>query len=97
VPTAFHYGPYRYFSTYGMVPGEEHYWTFGPWAWETTAVVVSAHPDYLPLAYTDGLVAVTSISSHIAPLSAERTLQCTVRNVGKDNTNYTIYLGGVIP
>jgi len=42
--TVFRYGPYVWFSEDGVLPGTEHFWTFGPWPWYSDAVIITAHP-----------------------------------------------------
>ncbi len=90
----FHYGPYTWISTYGMPPGAEHYWWFGPWPWYAYAVAITAHP--FAMAGRDRTLAVTSISVRATP-TGERFIYCTVRNVGPDPVNYAVWLGGVEP
>jgi hypothetical protein len=100
----FHYGPYYEISADGALgPGEEDYWSFGPWEWWAFAVNITAHPfETIRLAGQDCTLAVTSISSRVAaptgpPWRFDRYIYCTVRNVGQDRANYAVYLGGVRP
>jgi hypothetical protein len=94
VPSTFLYGPYASVSWFGLPPGAEESWSFGPWPWYADAVVITAHP----LAETDldRTMEVIRISSRAAP-DGERFIDCTVRNVGRDSANYAIWIGGVAP
>ena len=90
--TPFHFGPYVSVSEFGIPPDAEEFWTFGPWPWYATAVVITAHP--LALSGADRALAVISISARVNPVG-ERFIDCTVRNVGTDSANYAVWLGGV--
>ena len=90
--TVFHYGPYASISEFGLPPGGEESWSFGPWPWYADAVAITAHP--LALAGANRRMEVTHISSSAAP-NGDRFIFCTVRNVGPDSANYAVWLGGV--
>ncbi len=92
--TLFHYGPYAWVSRFGMPPGTEHIWLFGPWPWYADVVAITAHP--LALAGADRTLAVTSISARVTP-AGDRFIYCSIRNVGQDAVNYAVWLGGVAP
>jgi hypothetical protein len=92
--TLFHYGPYVFASVHGMLPGTEHLWSFGPWPWYANAVTITAHP--LHLAGADRTLEVRNITARVTP-AGERFIHCIVRNVGVDNVNYAVWLGGVAP
>jgi len=92
--TLFLYGPYASVSEYGLPPGAEEYWYFGPWPWYANAVAITAHP--LALAGADRTMAVTNITSRAAS-NGDRFIYCTVRNVGQDSANYAVWLGGAAP
>ena len=63
--TVFHYGPYASISTFGLPPGGEENWWFGPWPWYADAVTITAHP--LALAGADRKMEVTNIRSGASP------------------------------
>ena len=88
----FHYGPYTWVSMFGMPPGAAHDWSFGPWPWYADVVSIVAHP--LHLAGADRTLEVTKVTAHVTP-AGDRFIHCTVRNVGPDNVNYAVWLGGV--
>jgi hypothetical protein len=88
----FRYGPYAWVSEWGMPPGTEHFWSFGPWPWYADAVTVTAHP--LALAGADRQLEVTHVSMEANP-NGDRNLHATVRNLGPDSANYAVWLGGI--
>ena len=90
--TVFHYGPYASISTFGLPPGGEENWWFGPWPRYADAVTITAHP--LALAGADRKMEVTNIRSGASP-NGDRFMYCTVRNVGVDSANYAVWIGGV--
>ena len=90
MPTLFHYGPYTYVGYFP--PGAQHSWGFGPWPWYAKAVVVTADPIQMP--GQDRSLSVTSVTFRAAP-NGDRFLYCTVRNVGIDPVNYSVWIGGV--
>jgi len=90
--SVFRYGPYAWVSEFGMPPGAQHSWSFGPWPWYANAVVITAHP--LHLAGADRSLEVTNISARAAP-NGDRFINCVVRNVGPNSVNYAVWLGGV--
>jgi hypothetical protein len=90
----FLYGPYSSISTFGLPPGGEESWTFGPWPWYANAVTITAHPFA-----TSGLNRTMQVlrTTSRANAAGERFIDCTVRNVGTDPANYAIWIGGVSP
>ena len=90
--SVFRYGPYASISTFGLPPGGEEYWWFGPWPWYADAVTFTAHP--LALAGANRTMEVTHVSSGASP-NGDRYMYCTVRNVGTDSANYAIWIGGI--
>lgn len=94
--TIFHYGPYTVVSGSGLPPGAEDTWWFGAWPWYAFVVGVTAHPIYKVGAGTEGHLAVTRVSAQVQP-SGDRYIWATVKNIGKDPTNYAWWLGGIQP
>lgn len=90
----FLYGPYAAFTWFGLPPGAEESWSFGPWSWYADAVVITAHP--LGETGLDRTMEVVKITSQAAP-DGSRFINCTVRNTGVDSANYAIWIGGVQP
>jgi hypothetical protein len=88
----FHYGPYAFVSEFGMPPGAEHAWTFGPWDWYADAVTITCHP--LARAGQERAMTVTQVTARTNRIS-ERFIDCIVRNTGPDPVNYAIWIGGV--
>lgn len=89
--TLFLYGPYLSVSDSGLPPGAQEFWSFGPWPWGGTALIISANP--LSFAGLDRTTAVTNITSNASP-NGDRFVFCTVTNVGPDPVNYEVWLGG---
>ena len=92
--TPFNYGPYANFDSEGLAPGDQDSWTFGPWPWYADAVCITAHP--LSRSGSNQAMAVTSVSAR-SNAAGERFIDCTVKNVGPEDTFYAIWLGGVAP
>ena len=94
----FHFGPYFFASFEGLAPGASHFWTFGPFAWDDSAIAITAYP----LGHRvigDRAVAVSDVQVQITATGAGDTelLHCIVRNVGRDATNYVVWIGGTKP
>jgi hypothetical protein len=94
----FHFGPYVFSSFEGLAPGASTSWSFGPFDWDACAIAVTAYPGAHRL-IGDRAVAVSDIQVQIVATGAGDTelLNCTVRNVGRDATNYSIWIGGTKP
>ncbi|MFG2997783.1 hypothetical protein [Streptomyces sp. NPDC048340] len=70
---------YEFFEQGGFDPGATRSYVIGPWPWNQSAVVVSAHPFDAP--GQDRALDVTEVRRRTTP---DQFLEFTVRNVGRD-------------
>ena len=75
---------YEKYEPNGFQPGATVTWFWGPWDWQKKGVTVTAHP--FDTSTSDRALAVTEIRRHNTPASgaADKWVEATVRNVGKD-------------
>jgi len=94
----FHFGPYTSVTFNGLLPGESVRWSFGPFAWDGSALMISAHPlGHNAIGNRAFTVTDIHIENTATGAGEAQLVHCTVRNVGRDASNYVIWIGGIKP